>query len=467
MKGLISSKLSLLVFTLSVCSLFFGGHFRASGFSLISPLEVQAQTEEDSSETKPDGYIAVIDMDMMILPGTQSYLENAIAEAEESGAKLLVVQLNTPGGILQTTQRMIQAMFRSKVPIVVYISPTGGTATSAGVFITMAAHIAVMAPGTSIGSAHPVTGDGQDIEGDMRKKVEEATTALVKSVTEQRGRNIEWVEKAVRESVSLTDREAVEEGVVDFVAPDLKELLKAAAGREVVLEEAKVKLGDYSELPVRHIPMDFRDEVLNVLATPNVAAILWLVATTGISIELYNPGLVFPGVVGVISLVLALAVSQIIPLSQGGLILLVLGALLIVGELFFASGILGAGGIISVILGLMYLVDVSQAPGMAVSKAVILPIGLVLGTYLFLILRAAVASRQRKPLTGTEGLNGAVGEVRETVSTHGKVFVNGELWNATSEMGILSVGQSVRVVGVLPGMTLQVVALEKEGGEAA
>ncbi|NBW40848.1 nodulation protein NfeD [bacterium] len=415
-----------------------------------------------ANTSQSEGYVAVIDMDMMILPGTQSYLEHAISEAENGGAKLLVVKLNTPGGILQTTQRMIQAMFQSKVPIVVYISPTGGTATSAGVFLTMAAHVAVMAPGTSIGSAHPVSGDGKDIEGDMRKKVEEATTALVKSVTEQRGRNIEWVEKAVRESVSLTDREAVEQGVVDYVAADVRELIKKAAGREVVIEENTSRLEDYSDLPIRVIPIDFRDEVLNVLSNPNVAAILWLIATTGISIELYNPGLIFPGVFGVISLVLALAVSQIIPLSQGGLVLLVLGGLLITAEFFFASGILAAGGIISMMLGLLYLVDVTQAPGLVVSKSVVFPIGTVLGTYLFFVIRAAARSRKQEPLTGAEGLIGQIGEVRETASAHGKIFVNGELWNATTESGIIPAGESARIVGVMPGMKLKIKALTDE-----
>ncbi|MCB0329714.1 MAG: nodulation protein NfeD [Bdellovibrionales bacterium] len=428
-----------------------------------APVEQEASVEKaPADEADYDGYVAIIEMEMMILPGTQSFLEKSIHRAEQSGAKLLIVKLNTPGGILQTTQKMIQRIFQSKIPVVVYISPTGGTATSAGVFITMAGHVAVMAPGTTIGSAHPVSGEGKDIEGDMRKKVEEATAALVKSVTEQRGRNIEWVEKAVRESVSLTDKEALEQGVVDFVAPDVTELLKQITGFEVQLETQKVELQDYSKLPRKELQMDLNDEVLNVLANPNIAAILWLAATTGISIELYNPGLIFPGVVGVICLILALAVTQILPLSQVGLLLLILGAVLIASELFVGSGILGVGGIISVILGAMYLIDVVAAPGLEVSKALILPIGVGLGGYLFFVIRGAVMARSIQPFTGSEGMVGKIVEVREPVSVSGKVFVDGEYWDATCSQGIIEAGTNAKVVAMLPGMKLEV-APHKEG----
>ena len=410
-----------------------------------------------------EGHVAIIDMEMLILPGTQGHLEKSIRKAENSNAKLLIVKLNTPGGVLQTTQKMITAIFQSKVPVVIYVSPTGGTATSAGVFITMAGHIAAMAPGTSIGAAHPVTGDGKDIEGDMRKKVEEMTSALVKSIASQRGRNVEWAEKAVRESVSLTAAEALKQNVVDIVAKDIDDLLVQVAGKKVVLGQSDAEyLPDYTKLPRHDYKIDYRDAALNVLANPNIAALLWLGATTGLSVELYNPGLIFPGVFGLICLVLALFVSQIIPVTQGGILLMLLGGLLIVAELYIPSGILGFGGLIAFVIGSFYLIDITQAPGLMVSKELIIAMVLFTGALLLWVIRAIASSEAQKPLTGLESLVGRSVVVREPVSTSGKVFIDGEIWNARADKGLIDKGQSAKVVEVLPGSILKV-ALRNEG----
>ncbi len=400
------------------------------------------------------GYVRVIEMKMMILPGTASFLSEQIAEASRDGAKVLVIKFDTPGGILDTSQQMIQEIFRSPVPVVIYVSPTGGTATSAGVFITMAAHVAAMAPGTSIGAAHPVMGDGKDIEGDMRKKAENMTVALVKSIADRRGRNVSWAEKAVKESNSLTEKEAVKQGVVDFVAEDMDDLLRKLKGREVKLEGSNVTLEDYSQLPRQYYEMSLKDRAINVLANPNVAALLWLAATTGISLELYNPGVVLPGVVGVICLILALAVSQIIPINTGAVLLIVVGAGLIGAELYTGSLVLGVGGIISMILGSLYLVNVSEAPGMSVALEFIMPVAAFFGGLLFLVALRATRVIRSRSTTGSEGMVGELGEAVENVALSGRVFVKGEYWNACSEEGIIEKGSKIQVLSRKQGLTL-------------
>lgn len=415
-----------------------------------SKLRAQQDTVESA------GQIVILKMDMMILPGTGTYLQRGIKKAEQQGAKLVVVMLNTPGGLLDTSQQMIQAMFKSKVPVVVYVGPAGSTATSAGVFITMAGHIAAMTPGTSIGAAHPVSGDGKNLESDMRAKAENMTVALIKSISEQRGRNVEWAEKAVKESASLTEKEAEKQKVIDIVAQDLDDLLRQLKGREVKIDQQKTILGDYSKLTREYLEQDFQEKTINILANPNVAALLWLAATTGISIELYNPGLILPGVVGAICLVLALAVSQVIPLNEGAIALLILGALMIGAELFITSGVLGIGGIIAIILGAIYLPDVSEAPGMAVDYQMLLPVAFILALVMCAAIYAALKSRRARITTGIEGLKGLKGIAQETFADQGSVFVNGEIWKAKIKEGLVEKDHPIVVVDVRPGMVLEV-----------
>ncbi len=404
-----------------------------------------------------DGVVAVIDMDMLILPGTQYFLEKSIAQAEEDGAKALVVKLDTPGGMLNTSKEMIEAIAASPVPVVIYVGPgAGATATSAGVFITVAGHVAAMAPGTSIGAAHPVAGDGKDIEGDMRKKAEEMTTAMVRSIAEERGKNVEWVELAVKESNSITEKEALEKNVIDFIAPDISDLLKQMKGKKIKLSGKEFTLGDYSALPRVNYEMSFRDEAMNVLANPLVAALLSMGATTGIAIELYNPGAIIPGVIGVICLLLSLVVFQIVPVTQGGLLLLAAGSLLVVAELFVPSGFLGAAGIVALILGAVTLMDETQMPGVEIPYEILIPSAIVLGLLLFAVMRLVVKGQSRKLETGNEGLIGLIGEASQNISNQGKAFVNGETWNAVSRTGLISKGSRIRVLEVQEGMTLLV-----------
>ncbi|MEZ4755164.1 MAG: nodulation protein NfeD [Bdellovibrionota bacterium] len=406
-------------------------------------------------------HVALIKMDMLILPGTQEYLISTINEAHKTGAKLLIVELDTPGGMLNTTQEMIQKIFSSPIPIVIYVSPTGASATSAGVFLTLAGHVAAMAPGTTIGAAHPVAGDGKDIEGDMRAKTENSTVSMVKAISEQRGRNVEWAEKSVKESLSITEKEAVKKNVVDLVADSVDELLKKLEGRKVQVENKDLILRGVSKLPIKRYQMSFKNEVINVLANPSIAALLWLGATTGISMELYHPGAILPGVVGVICLVLALAVSQVIPITQGGIALLVLGVALIGAELFVPSGIMGIGGVIAIVLGSIYLVDVSEAPGLAVNLKLIVPIALILGLSMLGVVYFVIKAMGRKFETGNEGLVGETGKAGTNISNKGKVFINGEIWNAVSEQGIIEKDALVKVEAVLPGLVLKVTQISE------
>jgi membrane-bound serine protease (ClpP class) len=429
--------------------------------NFIPCVQSQAATEDISSEPK-QAHVALIKMRMMILPGTASFLSSTIEAAHAAGAKLLIVELDTPGGILDTSQQMIQTLFKSALPVVVYVAPQGATATSAGVFITMAGHIAAMSPGTSIGAAHPVQGDGKDIEGDMRKKAENMTIAMVKSVAEQRGRNVDWAEKSVKDSISVTEQEALKENVIDVVAKDYSDLLKQIAGKKVKLDSAELSLEDYSNLPITTYEMSYQDKFMNVLANPNVAALLWLAATTGLSIELYNPGLIFPGVVGVICLILALIVSQIIPLSQGAIALMVVGALLIGLELVTGSLVLGIGGLVALVLGALYIVDTSKAPELAVSAAFIGPIALVLGSFMLYITKSAYdVLRGNKSKggseTGTEGMLGKAGLVVDLVSADsGRVLLDSEYWNAVSKGENIEVGAKIEVVSRRDGLLLEV-----------
>ncbi len=402
-------------------------------------------------------FVAHVPIRMMILPGTAHYLEESIERATKEGAKAVVVTIDTPGGMLTSSQEMVQTLFRSTIPVIIFVAPSGATATSAGVFITLAGHIAAMAPGTTIGAAHPVSGDGKDIEGDMRAKVENFASALVRSIAQERQRNIEWAEDAVKKSLSITDQEAIKKGVIDLVAPDIPSLLKSLKGRSITLKGSKHELEDLSQAEIRIYQMSIRDEVVNVLANPTVLALLWMAATTGISIELYNPGLIFPGVIGAISLVLALAMSQIIPVSQGAVLLLVLGGTLLTFELFVASGILGVGGILSLLLGALYLFEVDGSLGFEVNRSVLLGAALAIGVVFLLIGSALTRIKTQRRKTGKEGLIGARAVVIDHREEGLLVRVNGEIWKAQMVGDAPVEPQSVvRIVEVLPGLVLKV-----------
>jgi membrane-bound serine protease (ClpP class) len=395
-------------------------------------------------------------MKMAILPGTAEYLKESIEFASNNQIDLVVVQLGTPGGLITTTQEMVQDIFKSPVPIAVYVSPSGASATSAGVFITMAAHIAAMAPGTSIGAAHPVGGGGEDIKGDMGKKVENMAAALARSISEKRGRNSAWAERAVKKSSSLTVDEAIKKGVVDIKAEGLDELMTKLEGREVLVGDTRVKLTNFQHPTVINFSQSLRLRVLNFLSDPTVAGILWLCATTGLGVELYHPGLILPGVVGAVCLVLALISMQILPLSIGSVVLIVVGVLLALAESFVPSGVLGVGGIVSILIGMLYLVDTGQAPGLHVQIGYVIPFLVIFGVIVVTVVWSLLIVRRHKPTVGYSTLIGREGEVTAAFENGaGAVRVGGEIWRAECSES-LGVGSRIIVRGKRAGLMLVV-----------
>jgi len=403
-----------------------------------------------------------IAIDGPISPATVDYVDSAVAGAAEQKAAALIVRLDTPGGLLNSTKTIVQTLLGSTVPVIVYVAPSGASATSAGVFVTMAAHVAAMAKGTTIGAAHPVSGGGQDIAGDMRQKVENYAVSFVESIAEKRGRNVEWAEKAVRESVSITESEALNLEVVDVVADDVASLLAQIEGREVDLAGQRVRLSFAAEdgrAPrIVDVPMTFRQRVLSVVADPNIAYLLMMAGILGLYMEFSNPGAIFPGVAGVICLLLALLAAQVLPINSIAVLLLIVGFAFLAAEAFLPSfGVLGFGGIVAITLGSLFLYTPDSQ--LFVDRSLITTTVLVFTAVAVAILVTVVQDRRRRPATGAEGLVGELGTTISPVHGQGKIRVHGEIWNATSEHPIEQ-GRSVRVVRV-DGLNLSVEARQE------
>jgi membrane-bound serine protease (ClpP class) len=397
--------------------------------------------------------VSLIEMDGAITPITVRLLANAIARATGEGAQALIVELNTPGGLERSMRSMVQSILSSEIPVIVYVAPTGARAASAGVFITMAAHVAAMAPATNIGAAHPV-GVGGQMEKEMVKKVENDAAAFARTIATERGRNVEWAEKAVRSSVSATEREAVKLRVVDLIADSVPDLLLKIDGRVLKTAKGSVTLHT-KDAAVKPIQVGFRDKLLALITDPNIAYILMMVGTLGIFFELSNPGSVLPGVIGGISLILAFFAFQSLPINWAGVLLILFGLVLLVVEIKVAShGVLTVGGIVAMLLGSLMLYDVPES-GLRVSWFVIIP---TVGTTAALVIVAVSAglwALYRPPTTGTAGMIGQTGVVRTPLDPEGQVQVDGELWRAVAQDGPLPPGERVRILGI-DGLTLRV-----------
>ena len=399
-------------------------------------------------------HISLIVVDATINPAVADFIRESIEQAAQQGALALIVQLDTPGGLLSSTKTIVKDLLDAPLPVIVYVAPGGSGAISAGVFITMAGTIAAMAPGTTIGAAHPVAGGGQDIEGDMREKVENFTASFSESIARRRGRNIEWAEQAVRESVAITETEALEKQVIDLVASDVQDLLRQVSGRTVEVGSTERTLnfaaaqGAGGSFYVVRQEMRLKHKVLNILAHPQIAYLLMMAGILGLYLEFSNPGLLFPGLVGALCLILALTAFQVLPINYTGLVLIFLGLALLVTELFLPSfGILGVGGLVAFVMGSLFLFDSPDAE-LAPDRGVIF--GAALGVGLFILIAGSLSMQayRRRPVTGTEGLIGELGEVRERLAPRGKVWLHGEYWNAESDEDDIEAGQTVRVVDV-------------------
>ncbi|HYR40838.1 MAG TPA: nodulation protein NfeD [Methylomirabilota bacterium] len=398
--------------------------------------------------------VAIIDLDGAITPITDRLLTTAVERAQADGAQALVVQLNTPGGLERSMRTMAQTILKAGIPIIVYVAPTGARAASAGVFITMAAHVAAMAPATNIGAAHPVTAGGGDMGKEMSKKVANDAAAFARSLAAERGRNVEWAEKAVRSSVSVTEREAVKLKVVDLVADNLQDLLAKVDGRVVKTARGVVTL-QTRDAPVKRIEIRFRDRFLALITDPNIAYILMMVGMLGIFFELQNPGVVLPGVIGGISLILAFFAFQSLPINWAGVLLILFGIALLIAEIKIAShGVLTIGGVISMVLGSFMLYDAPEV-GFRVSWAVIIPtVGATAGLFVWAV-SAGVRAMRRPQVTGAQGMVGRLAVARGELGPEGQVNVDGEIWRAVAEGGAIPAGEKVRVTAV-DGLTLRV-----------
>ncbi len=396
--------------------------------------------------------VVVATYEGVINPVTAEYLHDALAFAETNRAQLLVVKLDTPGGLVTSMQTIVKTIVNAPIPVAVYVSPSGGRAASAGVFITLAGHVAAMAPGTNIGAAHPVAMGGE-MDNTMKEKAENDLAASIKALAEQRGRNVKWAEEAVRKSVSVTEKEALSLKVIDFVAEDVPALLAQVDGRKVQLPSGAVTL-QTKGAEVREFPMGWRLEALKALSDPNIAVLLMTIGTIGILAELYNPGAILPGIVGAISLILAFYSLQSLPINYAGLLLLLLGIALFILEIKVTSyGLLTLGGIAAMTLGGLLLVK-SDAPFMQVSLSFLLPTVITAGAIMFGMAWLALKARRRTPVTGKESMIGEVAMARTDVAPHGQVFLHGELWEAVSEQPIRR-GEEAEVTSI-EGLTLKV-----------
>jgi membrane-bound serine protease (ClpP class) len=404
--------------------------------------------------------VVVATYEGVINPVTAEYLHDALAFAEASGAQALIVQLDTPGGLDTSMRIIIKDFTGSPIPVVVYVAPSGGRAASAGVFITLAAHVAAMAPGTNIGAAHPVVMGGSEPDKTMKEKMENDSAAYIKSIAAQRGRNVAWAEDAVRKSVSVTEKEALSLKIIDLVAEDLPTLLERLDGRKVVMGVGAVVLHT-KDADVREFPMGWRLEMLKTLSDPNIAYMLMTIGMIGLLAELYNPGAILPGIVGAISLIMAFYSFQSLPVNYAGVLLILLGVVLFVLEISVTSyGLLALGGIASMILGSLMLIK-ADAPFLQISWSVILPVVALTAGLTLLVVGMGVRAMRRRPSTGREGMVGLVGVAKTVVAPQGKVLVRGELWEAVSEHP-LQPGDPAEVMR-LEGLTLYVRRPAKRG----
>lgn len=403
-------------------------------------------------------HIDVLTIKGAINPVLVDYIKRGINQAEEGNASALVIQMDTPGGLDTAMRDIIQDIVNARVPVVVYVSPSGARAASAGVFITVAAHVAVMAPNTAIGAAHPVSigAEGEAAMSEaMEEKVVNDAAAYIRSLAEAHGRNMEWAEKAVRESVSATEQEALELNVIDMIAPDLNALITQLDGRQVTMLDGSIVTLQTQGATINQVKMKTIEDFLYTIADPNIAYILLSLAMLGIMVEIFNPGLIFPGVVGAISLLLAFFSLGMLPVNYAGVLLIVLAFGLFVGEVLTTTfGLFTVGGVVSLVIGSLILFK-GGSPLFRVDPWLIATVTIILaGTFAFVVNRAIIAHR-RQAKTGREELTGKTAVVKVALNPEGTVFFKGELWTAISDKDRVEPGEEVIITRV-DGLTLYV-----------
>ncbi len=404
--------------------------------------------------------VEVLTVDGIIVPVIADYIDRGISQAEENGATVSIIELNTPGGLLDSTERIVQSIMNADVPIVVYVSPKAAWAASAGTFITLSAHIAAMTPGTTIGAAHPVAGGGEEIPEDQMKKIVEFSAKWMRAIAEERGRNMEEAELAVTESKSFTDVDALGYNLIDLRADNLGSLISQINGWEVTLasgEEVIIDTTDY--VPTRN-EMNAIEKFLHAISDPNIAYILFTLASIGLITEISNPGLVFPGVAGGISLFLAFYSLGVLNAYWGGIALILLAVGLFIAEYFTTSfGLLTAGGVASLVMGSLILF--SHSPGIEVNKGLIAGVTAGVTAFAIFVVGAIIRGQRRRKATGAEGMIGGRAIAKTPLDPTGTVLAQGELWTAVSEGARVTPGEEV-IISRVAELKLWVTKKSKE-----
>ncbi len=392
--------------------------------------------------------VTLITYDGAITPACADFVKLGIESAEKNKSQCLIIKLNTPGGLLKSTRVIVSDILESKIPVVVYVAPGGAQAASAGVFITMAAHIAVMSSGTNIGAAHPVSMQGEQ-DSIMSEKATNDAAAFIRSISEKRNRNMKWAEDAVRKSLSLSETEALKQNVIDLISPNIEDLLKNINGREVETVVGKVVLNTAS-VKINEVEMTLSLKLLTILSDPNIAYILFMIGLYGLLFEIFNPGVIFPGVIGGICIILAFYSMHTLPINYAGLALIVFAVILFVLEIKVVShGILSIGGVISLIIGSIMLVNVeSGLEVVSISWQVIALIVVLTFLFFAFAITLGIKAQQRKPTTGVQGLIKEVGETITELDPEGEIRIHGEFWNAESIEGKIEANSKVEVVEV-------------------
>jgi membrane-bound serine protease (ClpP class) len=439
-----------------------------TGLALLAAAAPLIAQHHPLTQQRPVALVA--EYDGIIHPIASEFLTTAIDQADTTGASVVLFILRTPGGLVDSTRAMVSRMITSRAPVVVYVAPSGARAASAGFILVLAADVAVMAPGTHIGAAHPVSGSGEKMDETMSKKATEDVAAYARSLAEARGRNVMLAEQAVTESRAFTDQEALHASppLIDFVARDEADVLRQLDHRMVKRFDGRTTTVDTTGIEIRRVDMSWRQRALSAIAHPQIAYLLLTLGILGLTVELWTPGAILPGVVGGLCLLLAFFALQILPVNTIGLLLIVFGIAMLILELKVPSfGALGVGGAVALLIGSVMLTR--EVPGVSVSLYLIVPAVLTIAAIVLVLGKLALDAQRRPPVTGAEGLIGAEGRALSLIAPHapGQVGVHGEIWRATSASP-LDPGRPVRVRAV-SGLTLHVEPADvpaREGGTA-
>jgi len=424
--------------------------FLTAVISCLTPIEIGATSAQ----------VDLLRIEGTIVPVVADYVERGIKDAENNGSIACIIELDTPGGLLSATEDIIKSILNASLPVIVYVSPRGAWAASAGTFITVSSHIAAMAPGTTIGAAHPVS-VGEEMPEEVKKKTVEYSAAYIRSIAESRGRNAEQAELAVTESKSFTSTQAIEQNLVDFEAVDLQDLMKKLDGRQVKLSDGSTVTLHTENADINKNPVNWVEDFLHKISDPNIAYVLLSLATIGIITEITNPGMIFPGVIGGISLLFAFYSLGNLNAHWAGLLLIIMAFALFIAELFTSSfGILTAGGVTALLIG-SFMLFTENTQVLQINPILIFVVVFLITAFFILVVGAVIRGQRRKTVTGGEGMIGRSAVVVTEMNPKGTVLIEGEHWNAVMENGSAQPEEEV-IVSKMDGLKLIVTKKDKK-----